>query len=48
VAGVISLDEQDPLAVAPEAGPTPVPPPAPAPTPTPPELQLAPMDEGGN
>ena len=48
VAGVISLDEQDPLAVAPEAGPTPVPPSAPAPTPTPPELQLAPMDEGGN
>ena len=48
VAGVMPLDEQDPAPVAPQAGPAPVPPPTPAPAPTPPELQLAPMDEGGN
>jgi virulence factor Mce-like protein len=46
VAGVTPLDEQDPMAVAPQAGPAPAPPPTP--TPTPPELQLAPMDQGGN
>ena len=48
VAGVTPLDDPAGEPVAPQAGAVEVPPPPAVPPPPPPELQLAPMDEGGN